>query len=828
MASILREVGLERLWAEIEGRRVLFVDGRPGEEEPDAPGDSPVVGYGGENTVAIPGIDVELIARVLHPTLSSHRFDAMCSHYQVPIRSGDETRALVELLAALIIEATRTDPEVVSLLARLLPPPTGGVFERSLRAPIAPAPASPGATDGEDKPEVVWSSLDEAFAEDGPIAAVSPSYEARDGQRVMAERVEAIMAGGGALSVEAGPGTGKTFAYLVPAILHLERTPEDRIVVCTKTKQLQEQLYDRDIPLLLSCARKPIRVALLKGRENYLCLRRWETLLHGGISGRLDAEDPVLVALLVRWLAETNTGDIEENAAYLSTPGASEMWQRICDSPFHCTAAYCSRSNECFSVLARRRARAADLTVVNHSLLLSDRAAGGVVLGKYSRLIVDEAHAFEEAARNSFTVSLSRRSVERLAEEIRPVRRWRSGWLSRLPLPPADPQVRELAEHVASLRAQVAQLFSVVSGRLADEQRGTLPEWGREAAEFEGLAFRAGEVEDGLRALAGRLEPDEPEAARQAEAMALGISELSSTASRLGRLPEDNRVHWFSRDRGELALHSTPLDVAEILGQVLHPCLESLVLTSATLSLDGSFEYVDRALGINGFDHAEHAIVESPFAYRERMRVCVCTGLPDVVDLDAYTDGLASFLVDLDRRLDRKGLVLFTSHELLRNVRERIHHELPTLAQGLDGPRSKIVRRFRQQAEGGLLLGTASFWEGVDLPGADVEYLVVTRLPFPVPTDPVQLALSERASQQGLDPFRALSMPQAILRLRQGVGRLIRTRNDRGVVFITDRRMVTRTYGRAFSASLPVEVEAFEDGQRMIDNVARWLADVSP
>jgi len=829
MASILHEVGLERFWVKVGERRTLFIDGQAHDAADDTIEGAPIVVYGTGAMDAKSLIDVESIARVLHPTLPSHRFDAVCDVHRLPSGPEHETGSLAELLMALLHEALHTDPEVLSLLARLLPPATAAVFERIARADVLPVSRPPTTIQTGPSAETraaPWRSVDEALSERGPIAAASLAYEVRDGQRQMAESVERAMSAGGALSVEAGPGTGKTFAYLVPAILHLERNPGDRVLVCTKTKQLQEQLYERDIPLLLASAEKSIRVALLKGRENYVCLRRWEALLHGGISDRLDGVDPLSVATLVRWIAETKTGDIDENAAFLSSPSASETWLRICDSPLHCTAAYCAHAGDCFSILARRRARAADLVVVNHSLLLSDRAAAGVVLGKYSRLIVDEAHAFEEAARNSFAVSLSRRNAERLASEIQPARRRRTGWLSRVPFPATDPDVQAVAGHIVALRSQVLRLFTEIGKRLGDAVRGTLPRWSREVVEFEQLAHCCGQIDDALRALAKRLEGDDAELAKQAEALAVGFAELSSNAGRLGRLPEENRVHWFERDRDELVLHSTPLDVAEILGRVLHPCLETLVLTSATLSLDGSFDYVHRALGIGAFDRVDRAVVPSPFSYSDRMRICVCTEFPDVVERDAYPDALASFLILLDRHLGRKGLVLFTSHELLRSVRDRIHRELPTLAQGLDGPRTKIVRRFRQQAESGLLLGTASFWEGVDLPGADVEYLVVTRLPFPVPTDPVQRALSTRAAQDGLDPFRSLSLPQAVLRLRQGVGRLIRTREDCGAVFMTDHRIVTRPYGRVFSAALPTTVEVHERCDAMVEDVAAWFGAI--
>jgi ATP-dependent DNA helicase DinG len=289
--------------------------------------------------------------------------------------------------------------------------------------------------------------------------------------------------------------------------------------------------------------------------------------------------------------------------------------------------------------------------------------------------------------------------------------------------------------------------------------------------------------------------------------------------------PDENTVHWYERDHDGTCLHATPLDVAPFFQRLLYPRVESAVFTSATLSLAGDFDYLSRSIGLAGGGlRVRTAVVENPFSFRERMKVAVPAYFPAVDgDEEAYVDGLASLLGTLAARLKKKGLALFTSHQMLRAVRDRIPEGITTYAQGIDGPRSKLIDRFRADRGAGVLLGTESFWEGVDFPGDEVEFLVITRLPFAVPTDPILSVLADRIAREGRDPFLALWLPQAILKLRQGVGRLIRTRDDRGIVVLTDQRVLSRSYGARFIESLPVPVDVFHDEAQLVEGVVSWF-----
>jgi ATP-dependent DNA helicase DinG len=820
-----QELGLPRFCVVVEGNAAVFESGlampdpRPG-EEPGLPCVVyPVNEHAGDSAGAI---DLRLLARVLYPTLSDYRLESICAQCGITVESGPAASA-GNVFVAMVEEAIGLDRELVALLARLLPPPLADLFDRILvlprseRAPVGKGEAATSAA----HIDLVGSAAAEVLGSGGVVASALPAYEERSGQLVMAEAVQEAFRDGEALLVEAGPGTGKTFAYLVPAILHLKSDSSTRVVVSTRTKQLQEQLYEKDLPFLLARLAPDLKVALLKGRENYLCLRRWQALVDE-MSGSLERDRLVLLAPLARWLLESDTGDIDQNGAFLSDPESRGLWGRLCDAPNHCIGVFCPFLDECFSIAARRRARKADLVVVNHSLLLGDLAVGGVVLGKYTHLIVDEAHSLEAAARTAFTRSLSERIIVRVADELAPTAR-RPGWLRRLSLSAGDADVKRATQDVATVRRRAATLFRSLDRKLPEERRGTF-------SSLSGLEPRIGEtttaleqLEMALDRLGGRLE--EEETLKELEGHIDRVAGLSDVARAITVPPDANTVHWYERDHDGLALHATPLDVAPFFQRLLYPRIESIALTSATLSLAGDFEYLSRSVGLtDGVLRVRTAVVDSPFSFRDRMKVAVPAYFPPIdSEGDAYVERLALLLGTLAARLRRKGLALFTSHHMLRAVRDRIAPEIATYAQGVDGPRSKLIDRFRAHPGAVILLGTESFWEGVDFPGEEMEFLVITRLPFSVPTDPILSALADRMAREGRDPFRDLSLPQAVLRLRQGVGRLIRTKEDHGIVILTDQRVLSRSYGRRFIESFPVPVDAFDDEGDLVEEVAEWF-----
>lgn len=798
----------------------LFEAGAPRPETPVPADGLPWVSFGsggGEEA-----IDVALLARTLHPTLSDHSLSALCVRYGVSCGKRSPERALGALFGALLDEALHLAPELLSLLAQLLPGATADLLERMVPLagkPPAEANTPRSGTEAAALPE----TLAEALSPEGVVARGFGAFEERPGQLEMARGVEETVRAGGTLVVEAGPGTGKTFAYLVPILLYLREHPRERFVVSTRTKQLQEQIYEKDLPYLRACLAPGVRANVLKGRTNYLCLRRWEAVVGEVVEG-LERDLLPTLAPVARWLFETQTGDIDENTAFLSDPNARLLWPRLRDDPHRCLGAMCPFFDDCFSVGARRRARRADLVIVNHALLLADRQVERGILGEYGGLVVDEAHALDGAARQAFTVSLTPWVIEGFLREIeRPSGRRSSGWLSRIGLPRSDPRIAEVREVSGALRSMNTRLFGALHEILPTDAVGRTPGLHAVMPQVEGILNGLAGLERALEAIAEALDDDA--ASQEADGFAAQASEIARLVATVFSEEAENTVHWHERGGGEIAVHVSPLEIASLLGERLYPNLERVVLTSATLSSGGDFTYLDATLGLSEAPgEAQHLVVDSPFRYEDRMRLYLPEDFPPVTDIASYADRLASCVRETLERTGRKILVLFTSYRLLREVYARLDGDRRILAQGVDGPRGKLTERFRRARRGAALLGTDSFWEGVDLPGRDLEVLIITRLPFPVPTDPVFSALGEYLALRGHDPFLELSVPKAILKLRQGVGRLIRTREDRGAIILTDRRIVTRSYGRRFAASLPVAGTRIPTQEALLADLETWFS----
>jgi len=821
-----KDLGLSQAWIDGASECILydFEKGKPVPKTSEHQGVLRITYSSGDSVVPHDGVvDLRLLARALLPTHSEHRLEAIRDHYGLPVNESEMT-TLTGLLQALLDEALRLDREWVALLAQLLPPPISDVLTRVLIFPKPPESVHEvvPTVETEETPPVVSLSVEGAFSPDGPIAASFGSFESRSGQLSMAHAVDAAFRDGHAALVEAGPGTGKTYAYLIPAILHLQEHPSDRVLVSTRTRQLQEQLYGKDLPFLIERMAPSLEVALLKGRGNYLCLRRWQSLI-GELTESLEQDILLpLLAPLVRWMAETETGDIEENNAFQSDPEARSLWRRLCDSPYHCTGVFCPFIEDCFSVLARRRARRADLVVVNHSLLLGDLAVDGVVLGKYTHLVVDEAHTLESVARMAFTQRLTERAFLRLADDLAPAGRRRRGWLQRTPFVGGKDPARRIEDLLSQLRSQVTTVFRQFAQHLPDERRSEFSALTELSEEIGETPILLTQLEGALDSLSDYIEDEE--SLKELEGYIRVVQELKNVVSTMSAPPSENTVHWYERSPHALVFRATPLDVAPFLEQLLYPKLKALVLTSATLSLAGTFDYLCRSVGLS--DEAfriQTMVAESPFAYEDRMRIFVPRYIPPAHgELIPYAESLASLIATLSERIGKNGLVLFTSYAMMQAVKENLPPEISTLVQG-ELSRTALIDRFRS-AEGPIwLLGTESFWEGVDFPGEELEVLVIARLPFPVPTDPVLAAMADRMMRTGRDPFMDLSLPLAGLKLRQGVGRLIRTTVDRGLVFLTDQRIVTRGYGRLLAAALPVKIEAMTDSEALLAEATCWF-----
>jgi ATP-dependent DNA helicase DinG len=610
------------------------------------------------------------------------------------------------------------------------------------------------------------------FSKQGPLARVLPGYEERPAQRKLSEAVADVLDAGGLLLAEAGTGTGKTLAYLLPAA-ELGR----RVVISTGTKNLQEQLVSKDIPILAQALGRELNVAVMKGRANYLCLLRLASFSKAGSFRRL--EELPLFRAVEAWAPLTPTGD---RAEVEDLPDTVEFWHEVSASSENCIGQACSLFDSCFVTRMRQRALEADIVVVNHHLLCADLAVKdgsyGQVIPEYDTVILDEAHLIEDVATHYFGVVVSSHRVEDLCHDV------------ERELKACQLDARELRAEADGLRLRADRFF----GRLARGRTGRLgPGWVDEPLleEATGLLQRLEGLRTALLAVPDRPEPLGGLAAR--------AGALANELAFLMRAETDDHV-YFSETRGRgVYLRAMPIDVSGRLKVLLFDQMRAAVLTSATLAVDGGFSYVKDRLGI---EPSQELLLASPFHYEEQAVLYVPTGMPEPMEA-TFVDRAADEIVRLLELSHGRAFVLFTSYANMNAVAERVagRVEFPLLMQG-EAPKQQLLESFRRTRHA-VLLATASFWQGVDVAGEQLSCVIVDKLPFASPGDPVVSARIERLRHRGGNPFGEYQVPVAVLMLKQGLGRLIRTAKDRGILAILDSRLLHKAYGRRFLDSLP-------------------------
>ncbi|MGH9256574.1 MAG: ATP-dependent DNA helicase [Vicinamibacterales bacterium] len=659
------------------------------------------------------------------------------------------------------------------------------------------------------------------FTDHGTLARVLEGYEPREGQRHMSEAVASVIENGGTLLAEAGTGTGKTLAYLVPAILSGRR-----VLVSTGTKNLQEQIFFKDLPLLQKALGTPFTATLMKGRGNYLCLHRWELYRQASESaGTFESlgmferdrsersERSVFLPIIDAWVKTTETGD---RAELRDLPEDVPLWKEIAAEADTCLGTECPHYDDCFVTLMRRRAAESDVVIVNHHLLCADAAvrqsAYGEVIPTCSTLVVDEAHQLEDVATQYFGCSVSAFRVDDL---VRDGGRLLSADAAR------TCGIRDIEDITRALARVSDRSRFFFSGLALDPSLKTAN--GAETRVRYTADGLAGHVEEGA-ALAGALDGLEATLALAAQRPAaradgnpapdtanpLDLADaLAALQGRAGELATDLRflmraadpdfVYYVESRKSRPFLRASPIDVSRIVQDALLDRMRATVLTSATLAVEGSFAYVKRRLGIR---HAEQLRVPSEFDYTNQALLYLPRRVPSPKG-SAFAEAAAREVVEIVKRSRGRAFVLFTSYGVLRSVQPLVEMALPypILVQGT-APRTELIDRFRTTPNA-VLLATSSFWQGVDVVGEALSCVVIDKLPFASPADPVTAARIEAINAQGGDAFAEYQVPLAILALQQGLGRLIRHRTDRGVLAVLDPRLRTMGYGRRFLASLP-------------------------
>lgn len=826
-----------------------------------------------------PVCDTLQLVKILAPYLVERNLTALTTHFEVdyPIkhRALPDAVAAQEVFLALRERALSLHPTILNTLLRLgsssawsLTPFFQAVLEdqgtsgkvsvaRELKRPPAiqssptiekrggTAPGHSIPRSKRESPGIDIDWLSKLLGPDGGLARALPEYEHRPEQVEMLRAVAEALNAKEHLLVEAGTGTGKSLAYLLPSLLHALNT-NSPVVVSTHTLALQDQLLAKDIPLALQTLQAgmeegdrldlpldQVRYAQLKGRGNYLCLRRWQGVLQGTIEGL----DPDFLARITVWLNSTQTGD---RAELNLNQRDSATWNRLSAEQENCPTTQCLalRGGSCFLHQARQQAQEANLLVVNHALLISDLKAGNTLLPEHQALVVDEAHHLEDVATDQLGFRTRMWDFSHYLERYYHEQGGRpQGLLAQVeaafnisgPLFNTRAQGERLAvlkERIPSVRRQVEQLFDILSQYVRTHGEGSAeynrrvrltsgarrqPLWSQVEQGWEDLRLPLESLQGDLESLKGPLESQaqvqlEPFTDLLAETLALhfmGQRLLEQGATVLGRA-DPQWVTWLTNEgSGDgVALYAAPLSVGPMLQKELFGRRESVILTSATLRVGPDYGYIKKQLGL---DDPREVTVTSPFPYRQNALLLAPQDLPEPTQPE-HERRLEETLVALCTASQGRALALFTSHAALqksyRAIAGRLEGEgLQVLAQGINGNPQQLLERFRTQPKS-ILLGTSSFWEGVDVVGDALSLLIITRLPFPVPTEPVFAARSECFE----DPFGEYTVPQAILRFRQGFGRLIRSKRDRGVAVILDSRVLTKSYGASFLQALPPAV----------------------
>jgi ATP-dependent DNA helicase DinG len=630
------------------------------------------------------------------------------------------------------------------------------------------------------------TTLNQVFEKEGLLAKEIVGYQCRKVQLYMARLVERALEKKVQLIVEAGTGTGKTFAYLVPALLS-----DQKIVISTGTKNLQDQLYHKDLPTICKTLKTSKKIALLKGRANYLCLYRLDRSLHEG----LFHSKQVIHELheIQRWGQNTETGDFAELTEFKED---SQAFPYVTSSTDNCLGKTCPNFKHCFVLKARQKAQKADLIVVNHHLFFADLLIKeedfGELLPSVNSVIFDEAHQLPEITTHFFGESFSSRQVHLLAEDI-------------------QAEYVQNAKDVGALQKLKDRLDKTIKdGRLAFGLEGRRGSWAEIKNNKE--IMRAIELLRDELTFAEKLLKEQAARSQGLENCWMRAKDFLEQLERLSKETTDDSIHWFETFKKHFSLNVTPMQVGQDFIKRMQQYPGSWVFTSATLTADNNFHYFQDNLAL--FE-AKTFQLTSPFDYKKNALIYIPKQLPSS-NSHQYTEEMIKVILPVLKASRGRAFLLFTSFKALYEAETllRNNEDYSLFVQGVM-PKTQLLEEFRK-ADRAVLLGTQSFWEGVDVRGEALSCVIIDKLPFASPGDPILKAKIEKLREKGQDPFNEYQLPKAVLNLKQGIGRLIRDETDRGVLVICDTRIIEKPYGKAFLKSLPVinitrEIKPVED-----------------
>lgn len=697
--------------------------------------------------------------------------------------------------------------------------------------------------------------MDEIFGVGGIFATKFPDYELRKGQLQMALAVEEVFRNLEYLLVEAGTGVGKSLAYLLPAIRY-SIAEECKVIISTNTKNLQEQLFYKDLPAVRDYLDLPFSVTLLKGRRNYLCARKWQEILLD-IKTSLSPEEAAVFMNLFIWRNFTRTGDVSENSSFHAGRDG-QVWKKVMADRHFCNGKHCQFYSNCFLMDIRRKAEKSNLVIINHHLLLADINADNSALGDYENLIIDEAHNLPHLAPAELGMSLSFADLNNFFQQLFMVRnRYQAGILPNLKSDTKKSQfekqdivikkidnaiklIKDNKEMVGDLFKKVGSLVDKSGNygklRIIDlEKFPFITEFlGRIIIFWEELSTQIMSLKDTLSLVKSDVFVNYEKNMENLEGSLQRLSEFHNIFISLHNPELKDYAFWL----GSISLDDdnypkgvfnyAPLNINQLLYDKLYKNVRSIIFTSATIAIRGVFKYFSNRMGLDlleaGF--VRELVVDSPFDYQKQTRIMVSAFLPEPKDKFFSTQSIE--LIRNAIELSKTGtMILFTSYKDLNNVYDLLSEEfyargIPLFAQNKGISRSAMLREFRQKGRG-VLLGTSSFWEGVDVPGEALQLLILYKLPFMVPTEPIVEAFLEKLQMEGKDSFMHYMLPNSILKYRQGFGRLIRNKTDKGVVLVLDNRISTKKYGKFFVEAVPAQTLLTSNEIEIYDYLGRWF-----
>jgi len=845
-------------------------------------------------------MDTLFLARIFLPFLERFRLSTVAAHFDIDLdkahRALDDARASGRIFIELIERTLACDEQILRMIIRLL-------YRNSSRVKYYFQPildfkikhrikgTSAGITEDLAYFQINYNIIGESeyhheeaeyeidtepidaekigtyFGNKGALQHVLPNFESREQQQEMGRLIARSFNQSEFLIAEAGTGTGKSMAYLLPAVEWAVKNRESkaRVIISTNTKNLQEQLFYKDIPTVYRVADQKFKAVLLKGKSNYLCLDKWKATLVD-MDRRLSSQERTRILPLIVWAEQTQTGDIAENSGFQLNQNWG-LWGKLIAENNYCPGRACKFYNECFLMHARNNARRADLVVVNHSLLFSDLVTDNSILGDYRNLVIDEAHNMEKTAGEYLGVRFNWWTFRNVYHKLYEEEPRKGGSLVQLEYRLAQARLSEsisgrlrkqidrLKNDCVVLKRTSNEFFTQLNSRLRSkfkQQNGngfeeTKIRYHKNFRYFTELFDQINELKNSLRHCKntltatidslGELRAEsfqfQDQIHRELISAEVDLENLLAALEFCLMGDEDKYVYWLELPQrlssNDVSFNAVPLNIAELLKRTLYDRLDSAVFTSATLAVDNSFDYFKHRVGLDLIEaKVASSILGSPFNYNKQLLLTV----PDFLDdprNERFNEQLGELIKDTHRQHPTGMLVLFTNYLTLNRLYNdlQVHFEaerILLLAQGKSGSRTSIINQFREYRES-ILFGTDSFWEGIDVPGDALELLLIAKLPFDVPSEPLVAAKLEEIKKNGGNPFLEYSVPEAIIKFRQGFGRLIRHKEDFGAVIVCDNRLNRMQYGKQFLNALPVEAKIYGNKDDLFRELKVWFAD---